>query len=140
MRHSFTAVIEKNATFHKDFETEPYECAWASEARWFVHVLEMGGVLHSSIDDETTAAFAVVNEEATSLSVRVQVSPDGLTWCDEGTQLGASDDQSASYVPIFAPGLYSVPLRDFGGWLRLDCSLRGVDPRIRLMIYLVLKE
>ena len=75
MRHAFTAVIEKNATFHADFETEPYECAWASEARWFIHVAELEG-------------------DGASLSARVQVSPDGLAWCDEGS----------AFEPMSAPG------------------------------------
>ena len=111
MRHAFTAVIEKNATFQGDFETEPYECAWASEARWFIHVAELEG-------------------DGAILSARVQVSPDGLAWCDEGS----------AFEPISAPGMSSLPVRDFGGWLRLDCGLEGADPRVRLMIYLVLKE
>ena len=111
MRHAFTAVIEKNATFQGDFETEPYECAWASEARWFIHVAELEG-------------------DGASLSARVQVSPDGLAWCDGGS----------AFEPISAPGMSSMPVRDFGGWLRLDCGLEGADPRVRLMIYLVLKE
>ena len=111
MRHAFTAVIEKNATFHGNFETEPYECAWASEARWFIHVAELEG-------------------DGASLSARVQVSPDGLAWCDEGS----------AFEPISAQGMSSLPVRDFGGWLRLDCGLEGADPRVRLMIYLVLKE
>ena len=111
MRHAFTAVIEKNATFQGDFETEPYECAWASEARWFIHVAELEG-------------------DGASLSARVQVSPDGLAWCDGGS----------AFEPISAPGMSSLPVRDFGGWLRLDCGLEGADPRVRLMIYLVLKE
>ena len=111
MRHAFTAVIEKNATFHADFETEPYECAWASEARWFIHVAELEG-------------------DGACLTARVQVSPDGLAWCDDGS----------AFEPISAPGMSSLPVRDFGGWLRLDCGLAGAGPKVRLMIYLVLKE
>jgi hypothetical protein len=111
MRHAFTAVIEKNATFQGDFETEPYECAWASEARWFIHVAELEG-------------------DGACLTARVQVSPDGLAWCDDGS----------AFEPISAPGMSSLPVRDFGGWLRLDCGLAGAGPKVRLMIYLVLKE
>jgi hypothetical protein len=62
VRRSFTAVIEKNTAFSGPFETEPYETGWAGEARWFVRVLELRGVL----------------------AVTPQVSPDGLFWCDEG--------------------------------------------------------
>jgi hypothetical protein len=64
MRRSFTAVIERNKTVTSDFATEPYEAGWASEARWFVRVMD-------------TAEGA--------LSVVPQISPDGLFWCDEGS-------------------------------------------------------
>ncbi|MFB4319349.1 hypothetical protein [Actinomadura sp. 21ATH] len=63
MRQSFTAVLERNRTLSGDFATEPYEAAWAAEARWFVHTLERG------------AAGA-------RMRVTTQISPDGLHWCD----------------------------------------------------------
>ncbi len=63
VRRSFTAVIEKNATFTGPFETEPYEAGWATEARWFFKVMASEGTLR----------------------VTAQISPDGLFWCDEGS-------------------------------------------------------
>ncbi|TWD72406.1 hypothetical protein FB561_7397 [Kribbella amoyensis] len=60
MRQSMTAVLERDTEFQKDFETEPYEVAWAGEARWFVQ--HVGG--------DGTARYVT------------QVSPDGITWCD----------------------------------------------------------
>lgn len=98
MRRSFTAVLERNTTFTSALATEPYEAGWASEARWFVRVLDL-------------ASGAV-------LTVRPRVSPDGLFWCDEGS----------TPPPMPAPGLYSFALRDFGGWLRLDATLDGSTP------------
>lgn len=62
VRRSFTAVIEKNSTFTEHFETEPYETGWATEARWFVRVLQHSG----------------------TVQITPQISPDGLFWCDEG--------------------------------------------------------
>ena len=62
VRRSFTAVIEKNSTFTEPFETEPYETGWATEARWFLRVLDLNG----------------------TLTITPQISPDGLFWCDEG--------------------------------------------------------
>lgn len=62
LRRSLTAVLEKDATIEGDFHTEPYEVAWASEARWFVRVFEIEGRLHTE----------------------VELSPDGLDWCAEG--------------------------------------------------------
>lgn len=111
MRKSFTAVIERNATFTSDFATEPYECAWASEARWFIRVLE-------------------TESPATRLNARTQVSPDGLAWCDEGTE----------FPEVRAPGLYTITLRDFGGWLRLDCKVSGAEAGLKVFISLALKE
>ena len=43
------------------FTTEPYETAWAAEARWFVHVLEAS--------------------PGARLEVAAEVSPEGITWC-----------------------------------------------------------
>ncbi|MFI6832032.1 hypothetical protein ACIBG5_33335 [Kribbella sp. NPDC050241] len=60
MRQSMTAVLERDTTFDTRFATEPYEVAWAGEARWFVH--HVGG--------DGTATYLT------------QVSPDGITWCD----------------------------------------------------------
>jgi hypothetical protein len=110
MRKSFTAVIERNKTAVADFATEPYEAAWAGEARWFVRVMEMS--------------------EGTVLTLAPQISPDGLFWCDEGH----------APLQIGAAGLYSFPLREFGQWLRLQATVAGGSPRTKLMVYLVLKE
>ncbi len=61
LRRSLTAVLEKSSTFDADFQTEPYEVAWASEARWFVRAFEIEG----------------------RLSIAPEISPDGLEWCAE---------------------------------------------------------
>ena len=111
LRRSHTAVLEKNATFTESFCTEPYEVAWAGEARWFIRVLEMDG-------------------ENAELDAAVQISPDGLHWCDEGSK----------FATISEPGLYSLEARKFGHWLRLACRLEGEQPRIKVMVYLALKE
>ncbi|CAM3744331.1 hypothetical protein OCAE111667_24660 [Occultella aeris] len=61
MRHTQTAVLERGEDFSSDFATEPYEVAWAGEARFFVQRLE-----------DTTG----------DVELRTQVSPDGITWVD----------------------------------------------------------
>jgi hypothetical protein len=110
VRRSFTAVIEKNATWTSNFETEPYEAGWAAEARWFVRISELaaGGWIE----------------------IHPQLSPDGLFWCDEGRE------------PLRprAAGLYSFALRDFGNWLRLRVAIGGEQAKVKLTIYLALKE
>ena len=62
LRRSLTAVLEKNSTFEGDFQTEPYEAAWAVEARWFLRIFEIDGRLQAA----------------------AEISPDGLHWCAEG--------------------------------------------------------
>ena len=105
MRNSFTAVIEQSNTYSADFATEPYETGWASEARWFVRVLEIEG----------------------RLVTRPQISPDGLTWCEEGS----------IWLEFTDAGMQSFSLRDFGHWLRLQCEVQG---RVKVLAYLALKE
>lgn len=61
MLESQTAVLERNTTFEADFQTEPFEVAWAREARWFINVLE---------------------REGAPVSFTTQISPDGLNWID----------------------------------------------------------
>jgi hypothetical protein len=109
LRRSFTAVLEKNSTFESDFATEPYEAGWALEARWFVRILE--------------------SSPGIRLTVTPQISPDGLFWCDEGSEP----------LVMEQPGLASLPLGNFGQWLRLDVRLGGEHPRVKVLIYLALK-
>lgn len=110
MRESQTAVLEKNTTLTGTFSTEPYEVAWAGEARWFVQVL-------STTDSET------------QLEVRTQISPDGLTWCDHG-----------DVRVISGTGLTSWPVREFGQWLRLHGTVLDAEASAKVRIYLAVKS
>lgn len=110
MRQSFTAVVERNVTWQGEFAVEPYEAAWATEAIYFVRVLEAVNVPDDVIG-------------------RVQISPDGIHWCDEG-----------STVPLSAqPGVTFGRVSHFGGWLRLVGKLPD-DAKLTVIVYLVLKE
>jgi hypothetical protein len=64
MRQFQITVLERRQKIADGFSTEPYECAWASEAIFFV---------------ETD------NVEGEGLDACVQISPDGVRWIDEGT-------------------------------------------------------
>ena len=108
VKNSFTAVIEKNSTFTGPFDTEPYEAAWAREARWFIRVMDLQG----------------------ALTVTPQISPDGLFWCNEGREP----------LVMHEPGMFSLLLREFGGWLRLYGEVTGEQAKAKVLIYLVLKE
>ncbi|MFC7861331.1 hypothetical protein ACFQ9D_12635 [Arthrobacter koreensis] len=113
MKQSFTAVLERNSSLEGQFATEPYEVAWASEARWFINTL--------SIDP------------GTAMSAQVQVSPDGLNWCD-------IDDSPKT---VSETGTVSWTTSDFGGWLRLKGDIRNdsgaPEGRAKVQIYLALK-
>ena len=104
---SHTAVVECNRAWKGAFETEPYETAWAREAVFFVRVLETTG---------------------SDLRARVQISPDGLLWCDEGSDISIPGE----------PGLSFVKVGHFGGYLRLAGELpEGAEAKV--VVYLVLK-
>jgi hypothetical protein len=109
MNESYTAVVARNDDWIGDWASEPYETAWASEAIFFVRVLKAQG-------------------EATTVSARVQMSPDGMHWVDEGSRLE---------IPA-REGICAVKVSHFGGWLRLT----GRTPEgssLRVMAYLALK-
>lgn len=110
MRESHTAIVERNVTWQGTFTVEPYETAWAGEAIYFVRALEVTGVPAGAV-------------------AQVQISPDGMHWCDEGTPLPLPTE----------PGVTFCKLRHFGGWLRAV----GVLPdgaRMKVLVYLALKE
>jgi len=116
MQQSLTVVLERNALLSGVFTTEPYEVAWAREARWFIHVLDTRGT-------------------GTTLQATTQISPDGLHWCD-------LDDHRPT---VAGTGLVSWPVREFGGWLRLKGRVdgpaeSGEQPAAKVMIYLALKS
>lgn len=110
IRQSYTAVVERNTVWEGSYSSEPYETAWASEAIFFVRCLE--------------------SEEITGYRAKVQISPDGMHWCDEGTELLLPD----------SPGEVAFcRVRQFGGWLRLKGDLRA-GSKITVIVYLALKE
>lgn len=115
MQQSLAVVLERNTLLTGEFATEPYEVAWAREARWFVRILELRG-------------------DRARMEARTQISPDGLRWCD----------LDESKVSLREPGLTSWPVHEFGGWLRLKGVVSGGGEArdgmgAKVLIYLVLK-
>lgn len=94
IRNAYTAVIARGDTWQQSVQTEPYEAAWAGEAVFFVHVLEASG-------------------SGTALA-RVQISPDGMRWVDEGAEMK---------IAANAGTLSFARVANFGGWLRLDVTV-----------------
>ena len=93
LRNAYTAVLARGDVWAGEVHTEPYEAAWAAEAVFFVHVMEV---------TQGSAGHAVA---------RVQISPDGLRWVDEGAQMRI---EARRDVLSFAR------VNNFGGWLRLS--------------------
>ncbi|MFH1566985.1 MAG: hypothetical protein ABIL09_03230 [Gemmatimonadota bacterium] len=114
MRQSLTAVVERNAAWEGDFATEPWEAAWASEAIFYVRRLEASGAAPLS---------------PSLLTASVQISPDGMHWCDEGHRLRLDGDAELAFVRV----------RHFGGWLRL-CGRTASGVQLKVVAYLTLKE
>ena len=110
LRRSHTTVLERDQVWQGAFETEPCEAGWATEAIVFVRTLEAEG----TVDD---------------LKARVQISPDGLHWCDEGTELALAG----------AAGMTFARLSRFGTYLRLGGELPD-GTRLRVIVYVALKE
>jgi len=109
MRESYTAVVARNVEWADEWATEPYECAWAGEAIFFVRVLKS-------------------TQAARPITARVQISPDGMQWADEGSTFDVPASEGVSFVR----------LKHFGGWLRLAGS--ASDGGLRVMAYLCLKS
>ncbi|MDR5699256.1 hypothetical protein [Agromyces aerolatus] len=86
MKHFSTSVVELRQDFASAIETHPFECGWAEEAIFFVEVHDAS--------------------PGTTITLRVQLSPDGIRWLDEGTTLAVAD---SAFVRV----------TQFGGFLRL---------------------
>ena len=108
LRESYTAVVERSDELRGDFATEPYECGWAGEAIFFVRTLERAG----NLEDVT---------------LHVQISADGIRWCDEGTS-----------VTLGGAEVVYCKVSHFGNWLRLAGRLPD-GASMRAIIALSLK-
>jgi hypothetical protein len=95
IRESLTAVIARNEPWSGAVATEPYEAGWASEAVVFVRAL-------------------AVKKIPGSVKAKVQISPDGMNWVDEGTRFNLpSKPQAVTFARV----------REFGNWLRIVAEL-----------------
>jgi hypothetical protein len=111
IRRSFTAVVARNEPWTGEVATEPYECAWASEALFFIRALDAKGPLRAA-------------------KARVQISPDGIHWVDEGTVFP---------MPAATGDLSFGRVRRFGGFLRLVARIPA-RASVKVLVTLALKE
>lgn len=96
LRENLTAVVARNEAWSGSAATEPYEAGWAREAVLFLRALD---------DAQLPAAGA---------TVRVQISPDGMRWLDEGASFP---------LPLQRDATGFARVRHFGNWLRLAADL-----------------
>jgi hypothetical protein len=95
LNENHTAVITRNETWAGACASEPYECGWAREAIVFLRALEFSG-------------------PAPTARARVQISPDGIRWADEGTTIA---------LPTQADAVAFGKVMHFGNWLRVVADL-----------------
>ncbi len=97
MKNIHTAPMEVlSAKPNGPLATEPYEAGWADEAIAMIYVRETVG-------------------PAPKLILRAQISVDGARWFDH----------PAPALRIEKPGGHSLPLTQFGNWLRLTGEVGG---------------
>ncbi|MGI6852362.1 hypothetical protein [Mesorhizobium sp. 1B3] len=118
MKRCITSVLEQGNVWEANFATEPFEAGWASEARWFIRILDP------------------LPAEQLTLHLTPQISPDGILWCDDVE----SSPSLRLDLPVAPTELFTLPQRHFGNWLRLKVDLGDAGKPMKFLIYLVLKE
>ena len=104
LREAYTAVIAQGETWKATVATEPYEAAWAGEAVFFLRLLKKG------------------KGNLRNVRARVQISPDGMHWADEGSALRIPADQDE---------VTFCRVTNFGHYLRLAATLpRGAECQV----------
>ncbi|MHB8111492.1 MAG: hypothetical protein ACYDHW_15810 [Syntrophorhabdaceae bacterium] len=104
---TYNAVVERNVVWSGEFASEPYECGWAREAIIFIRSLKGGS----------------------STTCRVQISADGIRWCDEG---------SIIKLPQNSGETTWCRVSHFGNWLRVVGDM-GKD-EVTVLVTLSLKS
>lgn len=108
LRESNTAVVARGDCWQGAASTEPFEAGWATEAVIFVRLLDPPtGVLPDA---------------------RVQISPDGMRWIDEGTTMS---------LPRAIDLLAVARVTHFGNWLRIAADLpEGASATVLVTLHL----
>lgn len=106
VKKGYNAVVERNVEWNGVFTTEPYEAAWASEAIFFIRALRGSG---------------------NGVVAKVQITPDGMHWCDEGTTMTLPEEGETTFCKV----------SHFGGWLRLVGETKSL---VTVLVTLSLKE
>jgi hypothetical protein len=108
LNESQTAVIARNESWSGTSATEPYEVGWAREAVIFVRALK----------DATGAPG----------QARVEISPDGMRWTDEGSTFA---------LPVRTDEIGVARIAHFGNWLRISADLpAGAELTVLVTLHL----
>ena len=107
---SYNAIVERNSVWKGPFETEPYECGWAKEAIFYIRALNLAA---------PTGSPGII---------KVQISPDGIRWIDEG---------SAFALPGAEDQISFCRVAHFGNWLRVIGDTNGAE--LKVLVTLSLK-
>ena len=95
IRESHNAVVARNEKWRGPIATEPYEVGWAREIIVFVRALSVEGA-------------------TAGIEARIQISPDGMCWVDEGSRFE---------LPTRADEVTFARVAHFGNWLRIVAEL-----------------
>jgi hypothetical protein len=90
---NITAILARNEEWSGEAATEPYEAGWAREAVIFVRALKQ--------------------PVGPAPMARVEISPDGMHWIPEGTEM---------QMPTEKDGIAVARIARFGSWLRVSAS------------------
>jgi hypothetical protein len=87
---NITVVVGRNECWSGHAATEPFEAGWAREAVIFVRALK--------------------EPKGEPSMARVEISPDGMRWVAEGTEVP---------MPSHEGGIAVLRVKHFGNWLRV---------------------
>jgi hypothetical protein len=105
---NITVVVGRNERWSGEAATEPYEAGWAREAVIFVRALK--------------------EPRGPQPMARVEISPDGIRWVDEGTQVP---------MPIQRDEIAVLRVKHFGNWLRIAADYStGAECTVLVTIHL----
>jgi hypothetical protein len=105
---NFTAILARNERWTGFSATEPYEAGWAREAVVFLRALK------DPVGPQPLA--------------RVEMSPDGMHWIAEGSELR---------MPSIRDGIAAARLTGFGNWLRVAADFgEGAESTVLVTLHL----
>jgi hypothetical protein len=105
---NITAIVARNETWTGRASTEPYEAGWAREAVFFIRALKAPA--------------------GTQPKGRVQISPDGMNWINEGTEF---------LMPKEKDAIAAARIQNFGNWLRVTADFEdGTESTVLVTLHL----